>query len=194
MIQGILLAAGASTRFGANKLLHEFADGLSVAEHAARNLCAALPGSLAVVRAGDRELTRRFRALGLDVIECATADAGLSASLGAGLRAVAGADGWIVALADMPWIAPATIGRIESTLHGGATLVAPEFRGQRGHPVGFGREWFAPLLRLHGDTGARKLLETHEDRLVRVVVDDAGVVADIDVPGDIARAARISER
>jgi len=47
--QGILLAAGFSRRFGANKLLHPLADGIPIALAAARRLRAALPEVLAVV-------------------------------------------------------------------------------------------------------------------------------------------------
>ena len=49
-MQAILLAAGRSSRFGGNKLLHPLADGTPVALAAARNLVAALPGALAVVK------------------------------------------------------------------------------------------------------------------------------------------------
>ena len=49
----ILLAAGAGTRFGGDKLLHPLEDGVAIAAHAARNLLAVTPDVIAVVRWGD---------------------------------------------------------------------------------------------------------------------------------------------
>lgn len=187
MIRGILLAAGNSSRFGSNKLLHRLPDGISVAARAARNLVTVLPDSIAVIRAGDAELARELAAQGVDVVECARAGDGMSASIACGIRATPGAGGWIVALADMPWIRPDTIKSLVQALQSRAAIAAPEYAGRRGHPVAFARVWRSQLLALSGDQGARKLLETHWDRLVSVAVDDAGVVADIDSPKDLDR-------
>ena len=52
-IAGILLAAGAGSRFGGEKLLHPLEDGVAIAAHAARNLLAATTDVIAVVRWGD---------------------------------------------------------------------------------------------------------------------------------------------
>ena len=52
-IAAILLAAGAGTRFGGEKLLHPLEDGVAIAAHAARNLLAVTPEVIAVVRWGD---------------------------------------------------------------------------------------------------------------------------------------------
>jgi molybdenum cofactor cytidylyltransferase len=56
MITGILLAAGNASRFGSNKLLHLLPDGTPIAMAAARNLKAAIPSSLAIVRPQDHAL------------------------------------------------------------------------------------------------------------------------------------------
>ena len=75
------------------------------------HLVTALPDAIAVVRPGDTRLAQRLRDAGLRIVECAHADDGMGASLACGVAATADADGWVVALADMPWIAPATIAR-----------------------------------------------------------------------------------
>ncbi len=191
---GILLAAGRGSRFGGDKLLAPLAEahagvaaGTPVGIAAGGHLVAALPGSVAVVRPGDVALAARLRALGLRVVPCGSAADGMGASLACGVAAAKHADGWIVALADMPWIAPATIRAVAVALGGGADLVAPSFEGARGHPVGFSRRHYAALAALSGDAGARALVERHRERLVLVDVDDPGVVADVDAPEDLGR-------
>lgn len=193
MIVGILLCAGRARRFGGAKLLapiahdaHGAPAGTPVAVAAAMHLVAALPSSIAAVRADDAELPDRLRALGLRVVRCANADDGMGASLACGVANAADAEGWIVALGDMPWIAPATVAAVAAAMAAGADIAAPSFRGTRGHPVGFSRRHRAALAALSDDQGARSLLLRHHECVTRVDVDDPGILADVDTPLDLA--------
>ena len=188
-IVGILLAAGRGTRFGGDKLLAALPSsapdvpaGTPLGVAAARHLVAALPDSIAVVRPGDARVVGALRAAGVRIVECANADDGMGASLACGIRATRDADGWIVALADMPWIAPATIRAVADALATGAEVVAPVHRGARGHPVGFARKHLAALCALTGDAGARSIIAAHRDALTVVGVDDPAIVRDVDTP------------
>jgi len=180
MIQGVLLAAGAGVRFGGHKLLQPLADGTPMGVAAARQLLTVLPGSLAVVRAGDRRLAHLLSALGMRVIPCPTACRGMGASLAWAVTNSPAAHGWVVALGDMPFVRAASIAAVAEALRAGAPLVAPTYDDQRGHPVGFDRTFSDPLRRLDGDRGARDLLHNHEDLLTRLPVEDAGVLVDVD--------------
>lgn len=191
-IVGILLAAGRGIRFGGAKLLAALPAaapgvpaGTPVGAASAVNLANALSDTIAVVRAGDADLSARLRAAGMRVVECARADEGMGASLAFGVATTKDADGWVIALADMPRIAPATIAAVAAALAAGADLAAPSFRGARGHPVGFSRRHYAALTALSGDAGARSLIERHQDRLTLIDVDDPGILADIDTPDDL---------
>ena len=106
-------------------------------------------------------------------------------SLAAGVAASAGADGWLVALADMPRIQVATLGRVAAAIAGGAALAAPVFAGRRGHPVGFAARWQSALLALEGDEGARAILRHHAPLLHTLASDDPGVLQDVDTPADL---------
>ncbi len=192
-IAGILLAAGRGSRFGGDKLiapLHEAAHGVAagtpIGVAAARNLVAALPESIAVVRRGDDALSALFRLAGIRIVECANADDGMGASLACGVRATADADGWVIALADMPWIAPSTIAKVVQALVAGAGIAAPMHRSRRGHPVGFARRHYAGLAALTGDEGARNVIQRNAAGLTVVDVDDPGVLRDVDRPADLA--------
>ncbi len=184
-IVGVLLAAGSAQRFGTHKLMAELSDGESVGQRAARNLVEVLPDSVAVIRAGDKALSRMLAAAGVKVIENPGSSTGIASSIAAGVSAHGDADGWLIALADMPWILPATIRAVFDALRGGAALAAPTFGGLRGHPVGFSAQWRSRLLSLSGDRGARGLLENAPSELLLLPTTDPGILKDIDFPSDL---------
>ena len=185
MIYGILLAAGSASRFGSHKLLHPLADGTPIGVAAARHLKQGVEHTIVVVRPDDAKLTALLHAEGLTTVISEHAERGISASLVAGISETANADGWLIALADMPWIQPQTISTIASMLEHGADSAAPYYDGQRGHPVGFSHRFLPDLLDLTGDKGASDLLGTNIDRLQIFHCDDAGILQDIDRPRDV---------
>ncbi len=185
---GILLAAGTGSRFdpsGArNKLMQPLADGDSVAVAAARNLLAALPLVLAVVRPGSDALAAQLRAIGCAVTECPSAEQGMGASLVHGLSQTPEAAGWLIALADMPYLQPNTSIALIDAIRCGAQIAVPTFGGRRGNPVAFGRTHLPELLCLGGDQGARALLARYP--VTEIAVDDPGIARDIDTVIDLS--------
>ena len=122
---------------------------------------------------------------------CDNASEGMGASLACGVRAAGRADGYLVALADMPFVRPSSIAAVRDALAGGAALAAPYFRSRRGHPVGISGAFFEELVALRGDEGARQLLAREGARLQKLPVGDAGVIRDIDTPEDLAPPVRV---
>lgn len=184
-IVGILLAAGRGSRFGSDKLVHRLPDGTPMALAAARNLRPACERLIAVLRPGSDALAGLLAAEGCETVICQDADAGMGRSLARGVRQSADAAAWIVALADMPFILPASHRSVAASLRAGASLAASEFHGRRGHPVGFGGQWLEQLTALSGDQGGRSILASHRQQLVLCPVDDPGVLRDIDRPEDL---------
>lgn len=185
----ILLAAGAGTRFGGGKLLHPLEDGVAIAAHAARNLIAAGLPVTAVVRPGDFPLAELLEQEDCQVTICPDAGRGMGVSLAHGVTAARDAGGWVVALADMPRIRPATIARVVQALAAGADIAAPAYQGDRGHPVAFSRRFLHELQALIGDSGARAVVQRNQ-ALVRLIdTDDPGVLFDIDRRNDLSRCA-----
>ncbi len=191
-IVGILLAGGVGARFGGAKLLaplpvaaHGVAAGTPIGAAACIHLMAALNDVVAVIRPRDPMLSTALRNTGARVVECEHARDGMGASLACGVAASADADGWIVALADMPWIAPATIIRVTESLADGAEIAAPSFLGERGHPVGFAKSYGPLLAALTGDEGARAVIRARQWVVQLVAVEDAGILRDIDTPADL---------
>lgn len=186
MIVGLLLAAGESRRFGSRKLLHRLPDGAPIGVRSAQNLKQATSRVVAVVAPADSELAETLALLGIDICRCERSREGMGASLACGVRAAPDADGWVIALADMPFIQPATIAAVAQAIRDGAPIAAAAHAGQRGHPVGFAREYYAELAALGGDEGARVLLARDRARMQLIPVDDPGVHRDIDTPEDLS--------
>lgn len=182
---GILLAAGHSRRFGANKLLHPLPDGRAMALTSALDLRAALPDLLAIVQHDNTALQNLFDAH--EIPWLGIASQGMGESLAAAVTATPDAAGWVIALADMPFIQPATIAAIHLALQQGAALAAPTYQGQRGHPVGFSRRFGATLSALTGDDGARHLLKENVELLSQLPCIDAAILRDIDRPEDLTQ-------
>ncbi len=187
MIVGVLLAAGSGSRFGGRKLTAFLPDGTRVGERAARTLRGAVDAGVAVVRPGDADLARIVEEEGFTPLPFDRADEGMGASLAFGVSSSPGALGWVVALADMPFVRPETVGAVCRKLREGALVVAPSRGGRRGHPVAFSRSLRDELVRLGGDEGARSILSRHGERVVTLECDDAGIFLDVDVPGDVSK-------
>lgn len=194
-VVAILMAAGRGRRFDPagqrNKLLQLLPSGEPVVVAGARKLLAAMPRVVAVVPPQDGGVAALLAGLGCEVTVCAGADSGMAASLVHALRyslsdARHAPEAWLVALGDMPHVAPSTLAALRDALAAGAPIVAPVHAGRRGNPVGFGRDHLDALLALQGDQGARRLLQACPVR--EVAVQDPGIFLDIDTPADLSMA------
>jgi len=186
VISGILLAAGAARRFGGGKLLQTLPDGTAIGLASLRNLQSALDRVVVVTRPGDQAAAKLYAAAGAQTIVCVDAELGMGHSLAAGVAHEAQAHGWVVALADMPNVKPQTVRAIAHALSAQGGIVVPYFHSERGHPVAFAA-FREELLALHGDSGAKAVLQANPDKVHRLQVDDPGIVQDVDTPEDLQR-------
>jgi molybdenum cofactor cytidylyltransferase len=189
-IRGLLLCGGSATRFGGPKLLAAIPGDESagpLAARAARNLREGAGNALAIVPVGAGELRSALENAGCEVVESDRTGRGMGASLAAAVAATDRADGWIVALGDMPLVGSATIRAVRDALEDGALIAAPVLArtGVRGHPVGFAAALRSELLALDADVGARAILERHWDAVRLIRTDDAGIAVDLDTPGQL---------
>ena len=183
-VTGVLLAAGSAERFGADKRWQPLPSGLTIAEQSAARLVAGVPNSVAVVRPGDARLAARLAALGLQVVVNPDADQGMGSSLACAVTASRRAAGWVIALADMPFINTQSYAAVAGAIRR-QVIVVPQCAGRRGHPVGFGA-WFGVQLQgCRGDQGARDIVDTHTDKHITLALADAGIRQDVDRPSDL---------
>ena len=185
-IVGLLLAAGSASRFGSDKLRHRLPHGVPIAVQSARHLTAELDTVFAVVRRDEKELLESLEREGCRVSVCANAAEGMGASLACAARAAGPAEGYLVALGDMPFVRRSSIAAVRDAIAAGAPLVAPYFRTRRGHPVGIAGVFYNDLIQSSGDEGAKKLLAANGEKLVKIPLGDPGVIRDIDRPEDLA--------
>ena len=193
-VGGLLLAAGQSNRMGdTNKMLVEI-DGTPMVALAARALIAS--GASPVVVVLGHEPAAVEEALGgLRVMFVRNPDYadGLSTSLKAGLSALPDqCNGAVIALGDMPGVTAADIDSLIDAFDpmAGHTICVPTYHGKRGNPVLWGRRYFAEMIVVSGDVGARHLIGENLDQVVEVKRDNPGVLIDLDTPEAVAAHLR----
>jgi molybdenum cofactor cytidylyltransferase len=183
IVAGIILAAGAGTRFDSttHKLLAQI-DDIPVVQHAIKNALEANIGQLVVVT-GAVDLSSVLKTFP-DVIEVKNDNwvAGQAVSIQCGLQALGlDVERVVIGLGDQPGIEPATWRAIATDTH---DITVATYEGQRGNPVGLNRTMWAHLP-IDGDEGARKLMKIHPELVQEV--PSKGSFEDIDTVEDLRR-------
>ncbi len=189
LISAVVLAAGRSSRMQSPKQLLRLGGktilGLVVGKFHDSNV-----DEVVVVLGSHPRLEKKLRLGGARVVLNRRSSSGISSSIRAGLEAVdSRSDAVLFGLADKPFVKVTTINRvIESYLSSGRGIVIPVYRGRRGNPVLFAREFFKEFESLSGDVGGKAIIRKHSDRVLEVDVGDEGILADIDTPSDFEKA------
>ena len=186
-VAGVLLAAGAGTRFGRPKALVRFA-GRPLAQRGAATLAAAGCEPVLVVIGAAADEVRAIELSDTRVIRNDEWSSGMGSSLRAGLAAVpAEAEAVVIALADQPLVGAPVVRRLLGAFADGARLAMAAYDGRRAHPVLLAREhWAGVSQAARGDVGARDYLRRHAADVVEVDCTGLGDPADIDTPDDLA--------
>ena len=193
MIAGILLAAGQSQRMGRPKLVLPWRDGRPIIAHMVDLFKQSQVDPIIVVTGADRE---QIEACLVDLPAILAhnrdhASQGMIASVRVGLYALqeSTCEAALVMPADLPSLQPRTLqALIEAYQQNEFPIVAPSFERRRGHPVLLSRfEWNA-IMELPEDHSLRDFLNSRTDAIGHVVVDDPGILHDLDTPEDYERA------
>jgi molybdenum cofactor cytidylyltransferase len=181
-VAAIVLAAGASTRYGQPKQLLPVG-GKTMLQHVV-DVVLASPVDQTIVVLGHRadEIGATLKDTPADIVTNEEWEAGLSTSVQAGLRAIRpDVQAALFVLADQPAITPeiivALLGRYRETE---APIVVPTYQGKRGNPALFDRSLFAELFKVRDDQGGRQLIDVYGDRIERVEVGSEAVLVDVD--------------
>ncbi len=176
---GLVLAAGAGTRFGGPKALAVGADGTPWIASAVRALQDGGCGAVVVVLGAAAEQARAMVPAGSRGVVAEDWRAGVAASLRAGLDALPDADAVVITLVDLPGLPAAAVARVLAAAPGPAGLARAVYSGAPGHPVVLGRDRLAPFREsLRGDEGGRAWL--HQHGAVPVECGDLFTGADVD--------------
>ena len=184
----IVLAAGKGSRFlGADHKLAQSLGGLTVLGTTLQNAIGSHLQVVVVTTGALADVASRSVAA-RDVVVLPEADTpgraglGMGYSIGAGVAARPDAGGWLILPGDMPRVQPTTLQAVARQLEHHAVAYA-QYKGRRGHPVGFSPELYSELIALSGDEGARRLVARYP--AFGVEVDDPGVLVDVDTLADL---------
>jgi molybdenum cofactor cytidylyltransferase len=188
----VVLAAGRGARLGgvAKALLAH--GGESFLARVAGTLAAAgVRDALVVVGPphGDAVRAEASR-LGLPVVDNPAPERGMASSVAVGFAALAGRDDEAALLwpVDLARVSADTVARVAAAA-APERIAIPTWQGRGGHPTAFGRALWPELAACdHLADGARSVVRRDPARVVRIPVDDPGVVADVDLPGDLEPA------
>ena len=174
----ILEAAGNSTRFGSNKLLHIMDDG--------RPMIASIFDAVRPLDVYKKILVTQYddiaeMAAGFDVVMNDRPDLGISRSMQLGLAAAGDADAYMFCVCDQPGLSTSTIKKlIEAYKKGTAGIVSLAWQGKMCNPKIFSSRYMEELMRLSGDTGGRQIIAAHKDDLLLIEAESEDEVKDID--------------
>lgn len=182
---GVILAAGTSSRFDGNKLLYPLRDGIPTAILSARPLRQIMQKVIAIIPPQQNKLEQLFIDEGIEPVIFPDAKKGMGASLSYAVRKTDNADGWLICLADMPYIKLKTVRDVSKNLIDRRSITYPVYNGKKGHPVGIGSHYFKELKMLDGDFGAQEILVKHKKQAAEITCNDPGILHDIDTLDDI---------
>lgn len=184
----VILAAGRGARLGgAAKALLPAGGGETFLARVVRTSAAAGARDCVVVVGPPYgvEVAAAARALGARVVENARPERGMASSVALGFGAVAAGDGALLWPVDHARVAAATV-CVVIAAGTRANIAVPVHAGRGGHPTWFGAAVWPELVACAGEPdGARGVVRRDPARVVRLDVDDAGVIADVDEPGDL---------
>ena len=178
----LVVAAGHSRRFGACKLSAKLTSGAAILEQVLQRITP-IGAPVAVVLSPDKpHLHALVAESACQPLILPNPSLGLGHSISFGVKATAKWAGWVICLADMPWITTVTYSKVHALLTS-SPQAAPLHNGCRGHPVGFQSQYYSVLAALKGDMGAARHLSL--STLATFDANDNGCLRDIDTPEDI---------
>ena len=192
-VAGIVLAAGASTRLGRNKLFVEL-EGESLLRRAVRQVSNAGLDPVVVVLGHEADRARE-ELVGLQIEPVLNADylQGVNSSLRAGITAVSQATAAVVVLADMPFVTTAMITTLVDRYRtSSAPLVISDYGGVNAPPMLYDRSLFSELLSMQGEGCGKQVVKRHRDEALAVLWPEEALT-DLDVPEDYDRVKALIE-
>jgi len=181
-LSAVLLAAGLSRRYGANKLLAEV-DGLPLYRRAFAALPPALFSSAVVTSQYGQILVDAAREGYLPIQNCHPWE-GVAAGIRLGLQAAWHSDGALFAVCDQPNLTTDSIIKLLNAFQESPDRIhALAFQGKKGNPVVFPKALYPELMALSGDTGGSAVIRAHRDLLTLTEVSDPAELVDVDTPG-----------
>src|SRR5215467_119736 len=188
-VGALILAAGTSSRMGEPKQLLRIGDNTLLGQVLANVRGVSLAQIVVVLGASADAIKHQVDLAGLKVVVNNSYHQGMGTSLAAGLAALeATVNAALIVLADQPFVQPETLKKIcQEYRRTQAQIVIPLYKGFRGNPVLLDRSVFPEVMALRGDIGCRAIFGSHPEGIVKVPVEDLGILLDVDSQEDFDR-------
>ncbi len=192
-LAAVVLAAGASDRFGAENKLLAHIGGRPLVRRVVETVLASMAIDVFVVTGYDRPLIESVLAdLPVRFIHNDDWPAGMGSSVATGISELSeDIEGAFVVPGDMPFLNASVLCSLVAAFeqHGRQAIVYPATPdGEQRNPVLWPRRFFSKLTELSGPKGAKELLHRPDSRPVAVTVEDGALLADVDTPADLDAA------
>jgi len=185
-VAGLVLAAGASVRYGSPKQLLPYGGGVLLDAVLATARASSLDQIIVALGGAAAEVREVVDTTGCDVVENPDFGSGCSSSIASALPALGpDTDVLVLLLGDQPGVRPESVRRLLEG-RGDAVIAVCRYDDGIGHPFAFSRTTFADLAGLHGDKGVWRLLDQRSAEVAEVSV--AGrIPVDVDTEEDYDR-------
>jgi molybdenum cofactor cytidylyltransferase len=186
------MAAGKSTRMGEAKQLLRLAASTVLGQTIETVRRSGMDEIVLVLGSSAEVIRQQLPASlleGLKVVVNPAYEQGMASSLQAGLSALdPQTSAALIVLADQPFVRPETLAQLaDHYRRAHAQIVIPTYKSVRGNPVLLDRSVFAEVMALEGDIGCRAIFGNHTAHIVKLEVEDEGILLDIDSQEDYQR-------
>jgi molybdenum cofactor cytidylyltransferase len=189
MICAVVLAAGLSSRMGAQKLLLPFGGKTVIVHIVDQILSSKVDEVYAVVGHEPERISAELSGRAVSIVNNPDYQSGMLSSVRCGLRSLPEKCRTVmVVLGDQPSIISRLIDQmLESYAVTNKNILVPLHKGKRGHPLLFSSLYSDEILTHYDNIGLRGLLHNHSSDVFELQVSTSSVLCDMDYPEDYRR-------
>ena len=195
MISALILAAGQSKRMGQENKLFLPLGGEALLVKLVKSVCDSDVSQVLVIVGHEAEQVRvELNNLPVSFVYNPNFSEGMTTSIKSGIKKVSqDCDGFLICLADMPFVSTTEIDKLifayaHNRKKGGKIIVVPVFRGQRGNPVLFSRDFQNDILKHEKNSGCKGIINNHSESVMEIEMDNDNILLDVDTFEDYQRA------
>jgi molybdenum cofactor cytidylyltransferase len=194
---GIILAAGASTRFGQPKQLLRLKDRYLLEWVLDAALNSGLSKIILVLGYAHQKIQQalgnKLRHAKLRIEVNPDYRKGQSHSLQVGLSSIINTfAAAMFLLADQPLVDARTIDFLLNKFWSAdKDICVPTFHGKRGNPSIFSQKFYKHIMEIKGDVGARQIIKTHPERVLEIEIKNPLFFSDVDTPEDFEKINKL---
>ena len=186
MISAILLAAGQSKRMnGENKLTKEI-QGIPLIKHSVKNILASSIDELIIVLGHQKEIIEKLidKNEKIKFVFNKDFESGMASSIKTGLSNLfEKTEAFFICLGDMPMVNSDVYNQLIQSKNN-KEIIVPTYKGEQGNPILFSKFIKEKIMTIHGDVGAKKILELNNDKILNVKISNQSIKKDFNTKDD----------